>query len=84
MEKESGIKSMSYYNYEDYYDEPSEFEQQIEELFETISKDLGYAMYFKNEEDCQIYCNWLNDKNGITRDMTISGRHYATRHYQVN
>jgi hypothetical protein len=38
--------------------------------FETIYNDYKYSIYFKNEEDCQKYCDWLNDKNGITNDMT--------------
>lgn len=38
--------------------------------FETIFKDDHYNIYFRNEEDCQKYCDWLNKKNGIIDDMT--------------
>lgn len=38
--------------------------------FETIFNDYKYSIYFRNEEDCEKYCDWLNDKNGITDDMT--------------
>ena len=27
------------------------------------------SIYFRDEEDCQKYCDWLNNKNGITDDM---------------
>ena len=37
--------------------------------YETIFNDYKYSIYFRNEDDCQNYCEWLNDKNGITEDM---------------
>jgi len=37
--------------------------------FETISKKYTYTLYFKNKDDCQKYCDWLNVKNGVTDDM---------------
>lgn len=43
--------------------------------FGTIYEDFNYSIYFKNEEDCKRYCNWLNDKAGITNDMATSGRY---------
>ena len=39
--------------------------------FETIFNDYKYSIYFKDKNDCQKYCNWLNDKNGITNEMTV-------------
>lgn len=28
------------------------------------------GLYFKTKEDCQKYCDWLNEKSGATDDMT--------------
>lgn len=37
--------------------------------YETIFNDYKHSIYFRNEADCQNYCEWLNDKNRITDDM---------------
>ena len=40
------------------------------EDFNEIEKRKTYT-YFRDEEDCQRYCDWLNNKNGITDDMEV-------------
>lgn len=40
-----------------------------DELFEKYGQ-YSSGLYFKTEEDCQKYCDWLNEKSGATDDMT--------------
>lgn len=42
--------------------------------YETIKKEYSYSIYFKSEVDCQKYCDWLNEQNGITDDMVTDIR----------
>lgn len=37
--------------------------------YEELDKVSPYDIKFRNEEDCQKYCDYLNKKNGITEDM---------------
>lgn len=41
----------------------------FDELFETYGQ-YSSGLFFKTEEDCQRYCDWLNDKSGATGEMT--------------
>ena len=69
-----------YRNYEDDYDgytySSSDVEKHVyesgdsyDELFEKYGQ-YSSGLYFKTEEDCQKYCDWLNEKSGATDDMT--------------
>lgn len=76
---------MWYKKYNDYSDDYDGYSYDSSDLvrkiyspemdFETVFEDFGYGMYFKNEEDCQRYCDWLNDKNGVTSDMVATGKY---------
>lgn len=42
------------------------------ESFEDLLQRYGvysYGLYFRTEKECQGYCNWLNEKNGVTPNM---------------
>jgi hypothetical protein len=69
-----------YKTYSDDYDgytyESSDVENHVyeskdnfDELYETYGQ-YSRGLYFKTKEDCQKYCDWLNEKSGATDDMT--------------
>lgn len=69
-----------YEDYSDDYDgytyDSSDVEKHVYEskdsydaLFEKYGQ-YSSGLYFKTEEDCQKYCDWLNEKSGVTGEMT--------------
>ena len=42
--------------------------ENYQDLFDRFG-EYSSGLYFRSEEECQGYCDWLNNKNGITPDM---------------
>lgn len=40
------------------------------EDFELVKREYSHNVFFREESECQKYCDWLNIQNGITDDMT--------------
>lgn len=61
-------------DYEEYRYKSSNIKEKVfcgedyEDLFEQYG-EYSSGLYFRTEKECQEYCNWLNEKNGVTPDM---------------
>lgn len=47
--------------------------------FADILTDHKYNIYFRDVEDCDKFCKWANDKNGITDNMTPDRQSHKLR-----
>ncbi len=47
------------------------------EDFEEVRKEYSTYVYFRDEEKCQEYCDYLSKLNGVTEDMTEHKRRMA-------
>lgn len=47
------------------------------EDFEEVRKEHNTSVYFREEEKCQEYCDYLSKLNGVTEDMTEHKRRVA-------
>ena len=66
----SAMKGLGYtYESSDVENHVYESKDNFDELYETYGQ-YSRGLYFKTKEDCQKYCDWLNEKSGATDDMT--------------
>jgi len=50
-----------------------------DEDFEEVRKEYSTSVYFRDEETCQKYCDYLSAKNGVTEDMVEHRRRQMAR-----
>ena len=54
-----------------------EYEEAIPRKAEEVRKEHSTSVYFRDEEKCQEYCDYLSKLNGVTEDMTEHKRRTA-------